>query len=312
MSPSKARLPFIFFIDLDKTLVGDVSLLVSWLFVHRYASRLVAAGELDAAVPPLDFGSVMASKPVVRPGYADFHQALAKSVQGAEFFVLTCGSADWAAELVPQLERHLRVVFNRPLFARESSCIQYMGGSRWNMQKSVHATLAHAAKALAAKYPALRGKADAELVGLLRDRVLLVDDQTHLSNGRQITCSEYIPMCHFDMLQGWPKSLTQHAGIQDAVRCEYMDYLREWSHRCQLMQSTAADGELIHIVRFSGGTDAEDVRTDDFWPRLKALLVPALKRKASLTDAQVAKLDKDVRAPPKRSAATKAVKVVKV
>lgn len=286
-------LPFLVFVDLDGTLVGDVHLFGSLADAHRLASRLMEADGKGHKMPPLDFGPALTHHPLLRPGFADFYKGVRKACPTAEFFAYTCGVQDWANTLVPQIEKHLGVAFNHPPFGREGACLWVLTPGRSNYaRKSMNAVTARACKALATKYPALRGKSDSELVELMAGRTLLIDDTPHpLCKARQVVCPVYGSTCHFDITRHLPTEALAYPEVRDLVKSEYIDYFSSNYQACEMTRVTSATGELMHVVQVMSNPS----KPDTFWPQLQASLAPALKAsRGLLTDANVAKINKAV------------------
>jgi hypothetical protein len=200
-------LPYIIFLDIDKTVIGRAHSVVERFFLRKVIAEVGAAGELDARkVVPLDPAAEMA--PLLRPGFGDAIRRIKKALGGhVELFVCTMGVPSTVMELkAPGIECSAGVRFNRPLFHR-GICQSSASPDK----KLVGACFKVAAAALARrKYPALRDPAAVHRT--FHERFFMVDDLSDVafddaSNKRMLVCPPYEHHPWSDPLEGVPASV---------------------------------------------------------------------------------------------------------
>lgn len=109
------KLPVIIIFDVDGTLLGDVSsLLTFWLSIKDKMHYDCVQENIKSCLGLL-----------IRPGVADLMRALNKKYQHVEYFIYSAGREEWLEVIIPCMEEILGVSFNRPLFGRSYCIIGY-------------------------------------------------------------------------------------------------------------------------------------------------------------------------------------------
>lgn len=120
-------LPYVVFLDIDKTLIGRSHALVARFWLRRAIQELAREGALPPrlahASPAPTAPDAQVGPDLLRPGVGDALRAMQDAVLApdgkscVEFFICSLGTRPNVAECkVPGLERHTGVRFNRPLF----------------------------------------------------------------------------------------------------------------------------------------------------------------------------------------------------
>lgn len=204
-----ARLPFVVFLDVDKTLIGRAEGSVARFWLRRVVRELVEAGELPASAGPTPTDPRADMEPLLRPGVGDALRRIRNALGHVEYFVCSLGQQPVVAELkAPGIERAAGVRFRRPLFcvSTDDSCNCRSAASP--DRKLVARCFARAVAELARRgYPALRNPSAAKRV--YSERFFMVDDTPGVafddaSNGRLVTCPPYMHTPFCDPLEGIP------------------------------------------------------------------------------------------------------------
>lgn len=155
--------PLVLFIDIDGTLVGDVTPQVcEWEIIETVdKSKLPSfrCGLIDVLVHGL-----------LRPNVADFLTGMKRISPDIEFFVFTASDMRWANFLVPCIEKAIGIKFNRPIFTR-NHCI--------DQRKSLDCVLPHVLRRLKKQHPKLSMKNMRERIALVDNNDVLVPCESH-------------------------------------------------------------------------------------------------------------------------------------
>lgn len=179
--------PYCYFIDIDGTMIGDVSPQVyEWDIVSKY--EIAKLGQLKKNV------SSQLANGLLRKGLATFLDFLKArhSQEGCEFFVYTASDTKWANFIVPCIETVIGQKFNRPLFTRPN-CIRGQSG---DFKKSLSHIMPAVARKIRVKY------GESEVVDM--NRCVLVDNNRVLikpEEARLILCPTYGYIDLYDVLR---------------------------------------------------------------------------------------------------------------
>lgn len=154
------KLPLIFLVDIDGTLVGDViPLICCWEIAKRNNTKM-----LNHVKNEIIF---CLKRGIMRPNAGTFLKHISDTIPNAEFFIYTASDKNWANYLVPCLEQAAEFKFNRPIFSRPNC--SNIGGE---FRKSLKTILPSIVKSLNRKkiYPTLS-------VTDLYNNIVLIDNQ---------------------------------------------------------------------------------------------------------------------------------------
>lgn len=186
-------LPTVMVLDLDGTIVGNVSPQVcefEILTEHAPGKLKLFKDQLHAQLQ---------HTPVIRPEFATFCRAMKE--RGVELYVYTASDAKWATLFVGAVERALGVKFNRPLFTR-NHC-RMMGGV---YRKPTRAVLAAVFNGLKRRYAGLRKPSDlADQVAMVDNNNVLLQDAAY-SMG-MLLCPTYDYLHNYDVLRLVPEDV---------------------------------------------------------------------------------------------------------
>lgn len=124
-------LPYIFVLDLDGTIVGNVQYQVSRYSllntIHRHGLKTPSIKDLPKA-----YGT---SEKLIRPGFIDCIKTLRANYPWCHIFIYTASEKKWALQELQWIERSIGSDFNRPIFTRSDCVIQSNGNIRKSLKK---------------------------------------------------------------------------------------------------------------------------------------------------------------------------------
>lgn len=128
------QLPFVFLLDIDGTIVGNVKFQVT-----RYSLLKMIEGEnvkLPTSVNKTEVPDAYEPEDMmVRPGFKAFVEAMQAKYSNARFFIYTASETQWADKEIKWIEKSLGMKFERPLFTRKDCIHDVSLGYRKSVQK---------------------------------------------------------------------------------------------------------------------------------------------------------------------------------
>ena len=110
-------------LDIDGTMVGGVNAMAAHKDIADRYSRVHATTATNTMRSQVSW---ILARGTIRPGLREWCAAMQQR-RGAKLFVYTASEDGWASFIVPLLEKHMGIRFERPIFAR-SKCIPAAGG----------------------------------------------------------------------------------------------------------------------------------------------------------------------------------------
>lgn len=280
---------FVFVLDLDGTVVGDITLAIEHRNLCDFVNQLVDAGALPSSCrSSVDLRPAFDKQGLLRPGFVEFVETMRKTHDGVEFFVYTCGTRHWAEKIVSEIERcHPSVRFNRPLMVREESCINHSRSDPYKQLKSLKMVMPTIREALRAK----NGKA----CEITEQNVLFIDDLPgNLLEGseRLLKCPAYRNIVNFDIAHTLSETAKKSEQVKAFVRSAYLRFFMKQEFFLEVDRAPCKDA---CAGAFKVRVERDDVSAkDDFWRVLcQALLAKRIgiaKTNTRLTDPQVSAL----------------------
>lgn len=171
--------PYVFVLDIDGTLVGNVSYLVAqWEILNQFNKKKLRMFR-SMVIEHLQDG-------LLRPNLAEFVKRLSGT---CEFFLYTAADDKWAQFFVPCIEAASGIKFARPIFSRKH-CLQNGTDLKKSLQK-ISSIIYPRVK------PLFRSKS------AMYQRMLLVDNNKVLldrESRKSILCPTYGYMTPFDIV----------------------------------------------------------------------------------------------------------------
>ena len=274
--------PFCYFLDIDGTMIGDVSPQVyEWDIVTKYD---------PSKLPQLKKNICsQLSSGLLRKGLSTFLDFLRSrhGQDGCEFFVYTASDTKWANFIVPCIETVIGQKFNRPLFTRPN-CIRANGGE---FKKS----LVHISPAVIRKLRPKYGSDNMDAMNVMdvMGRFVLVDNNRVLNKseeGRLILCPTYGYVDLYDILRLVPEDILQLNFIEIASILQSHGLFPEMAESTRV----ALPFQVFKAIYYStiGKQIKENIKQelfiseDAFWTRLGNIL-HAHKDTNTLKDSSV-------------------------
>jgi hypothetical protein len=177
--------PIVICIDIDGTIIGDVS-------YHVIEWEILTSLSLCACLKMFRKHLVYyLKKGLLRPDFADFVMAIKSRYEHVEFFLYTASEEKWAQVLVPCIEEVINFKFQRPLFTRKH-CIE----SGNVFQKSFKKIVPIIVRQLRGVYSSLKTED-------VYENIILIDNNNNLleSPHRCILCPTYSWIMCYDILK---------------------------------------------------------------------------------------------------------------
>lgn len=187
-SQSARREPFVYVIDIDGTLVGDVTYEVcEWEILQRYEPKKLKAFRAKL-IDHLREG-------LMRPFISDFLTMMKQANDNTEFFVYTASDDKWAQFFVPCIETACGCKFSRPIFTRKH-CL--------SMDKSLKKSLVKISNQVWTKLKPKYGGSLFKNAAHVSEHMLLIDNNKVLiekETRKGIICPSYEHNIIYDVLR---------------------------------------------------------------------------------------------------------------
>lgn len=198
------KLPVIFILDLDRTLIGDPSHILVYKTTIEFIKNAKLSGKIsDDLAPPAELAAIPSWKDLFvpefyRPGLKAFLEEVQRQFQTAEFFIYSAGTKDYVADMIALLEKHMGVKMNRPLFSRTECPTDEQN----HFTKSVIAQFPKMIKALGRQEKYADINLDEYADEIMENRVIFIDDIDFVWDRKEklVKCPayEYTPMFDVD------------------------------------------------------------------------------------------------------------------
>lgn len=187
--------PFVFLLDLDGTMQGDIRpQLQEYELIRRINRNILHGKKLRYRVKTLYQDM---DKGLLRAGLKEALTAIKRTHPHVEFFVYTASTSDWAHFIISKIEMHCfgGVFFNRPLFTRS------------------HCDIAEGSKNMALVFPMVESALSPKYPGRVKpENVFLIDNNLVLRRAEQrqlILCPSYDYTHVIDPVRHVPKNVLQ-------------------------------------------------------------------------------------------------------
>lgn len=151
--------PLIFILDLDGTVIGDISQQV--MLFDMLEEIKLSKKQLD-----LEEFKYKLSNGLIRPYLINFINDIKAHYINVEFFIYTASKKEWAEHLVKHIESTLNIKFNRPIFTR-NDCLYINNEFKKSISKIKNRI-----------FNTLKKKPELHLLDLkdLKDRIIMIDN----------------------------------------------------------------------------------------------------------------------------------------
>lgn len=176
------RKPLVVFLDLDGTLVGDITpLIAQWDITKRFNPKNLKHAQASITTC-LKYG-------FLRPHLLSFIDSLRNKEVPVEYFIYTASEKKWALYLVSCIEKAMDLKFNRPVLTRSDCIIRNK-----ECYKSLTLAVSKIQKSMFSKYHQMVYINDCVLID--NNRVLLPEESL-----RWIKCPTYAFRSEYDVLR---------------------------------------------------------------------------------------------------------------
>jgi hypothetical protein len=258
-------LPFVLVLDLDGTIVGDVSdHIVEWIVLQTVRDKAAGAQRMHAF--NRTFRSCLMAG-LLRPYFGEFMSAVA-SHHGIEVFVYTASTKDWAPVVIHNVEQCTGVRFQRPLFTRDHCLPGPVPKSLQSIKPLVFRTLKK-------KYVRLSSPTD------LDGRMVMIDNTDVLAERTSwIPCPTYDFVSNYDVLKNVDT---------DVLRAAFPIVSREMVRQGALSRAASRqirryeDFMSHYYARISknfaiSGAKNSAHRLDSYWKTFATVCLPMIRR----------------------------------
>lgn len=271
----KQKLPFICFLDIDKTMIGRSHALTARFWLRRVIAELVDAGEVQVSLktqkcPLSSDPDAHVGADLIRPRLGEALRLMkSASNNGIEFFVCSLGTRPNVAQCkVPGIEKCIGMRFNRPLFCTsvDGEVDNCNAATAPGNKKLVYQNFCTAIAVLAKrkKWAAALSKKGA-MQHVFDKRFIMIDDTPDVAlsdacNARIVTCTPYEHTPWVSATAGIPEELLRHPRVSSYLRANPPPR-RDNNESRPAVSSNMSD--------------------DDWWPRFAQIFADAVRRGGS-------------------------------
>lgn len=264
-------LPYVFLLDLDGTVWGDVKFQSAAHSLCNALRKLGYKPKKSYAIPP----AYTPKSKLIRPGLVAFM----KAVQGflgneVTFFIYTASERSWALQEIAWLEKAFGIQFARPIFTRDECTVDPSG----NYRKSV----GHVFPRICRSLNRMRGKplTQEERLHILENQLMCIDNNAVYTDrtSNLLLCPDYNYTLFENLLDYIPPEALMDATIQKVV----LTYINN-GLICPMPHKGPVEDDHVRQLAMSYGWLAAKCKMvadvnrtylhDDFWSYLRKLIV---------------------------------------
>lgn len=218
------RLPFVMFLDIDRTCIGNATSLAGHYCLSQVVKELDDRRSMAHRIAPVPASY---RNDIVRPGLGKSFREVRKSLRAVdghdslEIFVCSLGQRGLVTECkVPLIEDVAGIKFNRPLFCvsttADENCQAFADGRKKLVRKCFD--VAMRALVRKRKWRHLANDVEQWSTYLHSRRFLMVDDTPSVaydaaSNRKLVVCPPFDRCPVFDVLSCFPKRVRENANV---------------------------------------------------------------------------------------------------
>ena len=205
------NLPYVILLDLDGTVVGNVSFQSQQYSLHltlkKYGFKITKNHDIPPAFGP--------NAKLVRPYFAEFVKDLEtyfnKFNKQIYFFVYTASEKQWANIEVSWIEKTHGIKIMRPIFTRDD-CTRDSTG---NIKKSIEKIYPRIIKAISKNHTI----SQRDRMTILENQFMIIDNNGVYSDrsDKLLLCPDYNYTVFENLLHGLPANARKHHGVQQLI-----------------------------------------------------------------------------------------------
>lgn len=260
------ELPYIFIIDIDGTMVGNVSFQVHQFTLHNTLKKHGFKSAKQYAIPP----AFNPNAKLVRPGFGNFIKTMQKFYNGnVHFFVYTASEKQWANQEIAWIEKTHDIKFTRPIFTRDDCIVDAAG----NYRKTIGRVFPRIMRIVCKQ----KSISNHDKSYILENQLLIIDNNAVYTDrsDKLLLCPDYNYAVFENLLHGVPNEARQHPDIQKSIlSLVNQGVLCPTNHKTDdAMRILARQYEWLHVkckTLIEINTSFED---DEFWHHLRKLIL---------------------------------------
>lgn len=254
--------PYIFVLDLDGTIIGDVRFQVAkHTLTQGFKKRGITVGggrKYPDAFHP--------DQKLIRPGFANFIKAMIATYPWVEFYIYTASEKGWALTEVPWIEKSCGIKFARPIFTRDDCVVTASGEYKKSLTKIMPRIWRNITKK-SKLTPAERAYVFHNNTVIIDNTAVYIDNQERL-----LQCPDYNYAVFEDLIEGLPVPHLNHPIIASLMNAGLVCPTNALDRN----DPVRALGKKYKWLADKCDAVSESNKTyvdDQFWRRLRHLIV---------------------------------------
>lgn len=205
-----SRVPYVFVLDLDGTVWGDVRYQSSAHSLCNVIKKLGFKPKKNYVVPP----AFTPKSKLIRPGLVSFMKTLNDHFNGNVcFFVYTASDRAWALQEIAWVEKTFNIQFAKPIFTRDD-CTMDQGST---YRKSIGRIFPRICRSI----NRMRGSplTKEERMYILENQIICIDNNAVYTDrtDKLLLCPDYDYVMFENLLDYIPSEAMSHPGIQHTI-----------------------------------------------------------------------------------------------
>lgn len=207
----KHVLPYVFILDWDQTIAGNVSFQSQQFTLYNTLKKLGFKVQRTNEIPAAFYPNAK----LIRPGFTQFIKGIQEFLAPAQvyFFIYTGSEKTWAYQEISWVEKTHNIKFCRPIFTRDDCSIDQSGNIRKNVATIFPRVIRTISKLSKHIYTSV------EKTNILENNLMIIDN-TSVYNDRLdklLLCPDYNYTVFENLLHGIPSHARKHDGIQKLI-----------------------------------------------------------------------------------------------
>jgi len=259
-------LPFVFIIDIDGTMVGNVEFQVQQYSLHNSLKKHGFKPNKQHDIPP----AFHPNSKLIRPGFGHFIKSLYKYYnENIYFFIYTASENSWANTEIAWIEKTHGIKFQRPIFTRKDCIVDSSGQYRKTIGRIFPRILRIICKN--------KKLSNQDKHYILENNLLMIDNNAVYTDrsDKLLLCPDYNYAVFENLLHGIPAASRNHPEIQKLIfslvnqglLCSLSDP-NDDSMRVLAKQYSWLSAKCKALVDINASFEY-----DEFWKHLRRLIV---------------------------------------
>ena len=204
-------LPYVFVIDIDGTLVGNVGFQSQYASIVNTLKKYKIKANVQYAIPPA-FGP---HSKLVRPGFAAWVKAMQAMYKEVYFFIYTASEKSWAHLEISWIEKLHNIKFARPIFTRDE-CFNDTTNS---MRKSLGKIYPKIISTIVRERGSLKPLSMAQRKAIIDTHLVAIDNNSVYNDrlDKLLLCPDYGYTVFENLLTLIPKDVRKEPMIQQLI-----------------------------------------------------------------------------------------------